>query len=404
MAPRNNNGNGNNLAAQYAANANASAIVRKYGKFMTQRIYSATHAVTSGVGTTVNIPIRPVGLITGLKIICTGTIAQAAAETLTRTDTIAAGTTGNGLGAACVLSNISLVDLSSNTRVNAPGWYLHALATVRRNRPYGAADTSDDTSGYRSNYAVNTMGASVTTAQNFRHIYDVPVAYGPDDLRGAIYAAVTSATLNLQCTVNPNFVAALNARSAESVYYSSAANIGTITNFRIDVYQEYYDMLETDPSTGLVILPALDLAKAYMINYSVMTGMTANAQFPVSFANWREFQSALFVYDNRAAAGSILNAGTDISEILLQSANLTNIRQYDPYLLQALTRERIGTDMPFGTYYLDLRRQPIITQEFGNMQLVMTPSAVSADARLLIGWEAIADQNTVMLSGALRQN
>jgi hypothetical protein len=55
-------------------------------------------------------------------------------------------------------------------------------------------------------------------------------------------------------------------------------------------------------------------------------------------------------------------------------------------------------------YYIDFRRQPIITQEFGNMQLTVTPSAAGATPVLYVGWEAIADQNTVMLSGAFRQN
>jgi P3 major capsid protein len=372
------------------ANAYASMLVRQRAKRMVQRTYQQTITVTSGTGNTINIPLRPVGLLTGLKIAVSGTIAQSASETLTRT----------ALGAANVLSNISLVDLSSNTRVNAPGWYLHALATVRRNAPFGAAYTSDDTAGYGSNFAVNTMPSSVTTSQNWRHVYDVPVAVGPDDLRGAIYAAVTSATLNLQITVNPNFVVASGGNGTQAVYTSSTAALGTIGSFQVTVYQEYFDMLPTDPNSGLVILPPLDLAKAYMINYSVYTGLAANAQFPISFANWREFQSAFFIYDNNGT----LNVGTDITEILLQSANLTNIIQVDPYLCQLYTRERINVDMPKGTYYLDFRRQPLITQEFGNMQLTITPSAVTGGAQLLVGWEAIADQNTVMLSGAFRQN
>jgi hypothetical protein len=390
------------------ANAYASMLVRQRAKKMVQRTYQQVVPYTFGAANTINIPLRPVGLLTALKIVVSGTIDGAIGAGAVRTDTVATGTVGDGHGAANVLSNISLIDLSSNTRVNAPGWYLHMLATARRNAPFTAAYTSDDTSGYGANFAVNTMPAAITaggaiTHTAFRHVYDVPVAYGPDDLRGAIYAAVTSATLNLQVTINPNFAVANATNGVEAVYMMDAGDAITTlstTGITVAVYQEYYDMLPVDPNTGLVILPPLDLAKAYLINSSVYTGLAATAQFPISFANWREFQSAAFIYDN----AGVLNVGTDISEILLQSANMTSILQVDPFLCQAYTRERLGCDMPDGTYYIDFRRQPIITQEFGNMQLTVTPSAVTGGARLLVGWEAIADQNTVMLSGAFRQN
>jgi|WetSurMetagenome_2_1015567.scaffolds.fasta_scaffold01633_8 hypothetical protein len=389
------------------ANAYASMLVRQRAKKMVQRTYQQVIAYTSGTANVINIPLRPVGLLTALKVVVSGTFtAGAGGHGATRTDAIAAGTIGDGHGAANFLSNISLIDLSSNTRVNAPGWYLHALATVRRNAPFTAAFTSDDTSGYGANFPVNSCPAAIAagvTSTAFRHVYDVPVAYGPDDLRGAIYAAVTSATLNLQLTLNANIFAAPATNGVESVYSCLAAGAASefsTTGITVQVYQEYFDMLPVDPNSGMVILPPLDLAKAYMINSSVYTGLAATAEFPISFANWREFQSAFFIYDN----AGILNVGGDISNILLQTANLTSILQFDPFLCQAYTRERIGMDMPDGTYYIDFRRQPLITQEFGNLQLTVTPSAVTAGARLLVGWEAIADQNTVMLSGAFRQN
>lgn len=418
----------NNSVSPQQANAYASMLVRTRGKRMVQRTFRQVVPYTFGVANTVNIPLRPVGLLTGLKVVVEGTITTSAAGTAARTDTVLSGTITNGFGASNILSNISLVDLSSNTRVNAPGWYLHALASVRREKPFLATRPNTDQSGFSApivvagavgtptpSYLVNSMPAAIgvgggITNDFFRHIYDVPVAYGPDDLRGAIYAAVTSATLNLQVTLNPNIVAVGAVDSVQSVYNATAGAITDFTTtagFTITVYQEYIDMLPVDPRSGLVILPPLDLAKAYMINSSVYTGLAATAQFPVSFANWREFQSALFVYNNAGVLGALAaagGAGGNITEILLQSANLTNIIQVDPALCQAYTRERLGADMPYGMYYLDFRRQPLITQEFGNMQLTVTPSAVTAGAQLYVGWEAIADQNTVMLAGAFRQN
>jgi hypothetical protein len=417
----------NSGVSPQVANDFASRLVRARAKKMVQRTYRQVVPYTFGTAQTINIPLRPVGLLTSLKVVIEGTITTSAAGTGARTDTVLSGVITNGLGAPCMLSNISLVDLSSNTRVNAPGWYLHALASVRRNAPYLAAYASSDAAGYSPpivvagavgtptpSYLVNTMPAAIgvgagITNDFVRHIYDVPVAYGPDDLRGAIYAAVTSATLNLQVTINPNIVSIGAVDSVESVYNATAGAITDFTTagFTVSVYQEYFDMLPVDPNSGLVILPPLDLAKAYMINYSVYTGLAAGAQFPVSFANWREFQSALFVYKNTGILGALAaagGAGGNITEIFLQSANLTNIFQADPALCQAYTRERIGCDMPYGMYYLDFRRQPIITQEFGNMQLTVTPFAAGATPQLMVGWEAIADQNTVMLSGAFRQN
>lgn len=402
----------NSGVSPQVANDFASRLVRARAKKMVQRTFQQVVPYTFGTAQTVNIPLRPVGLLTALKVMISGTIDGAIGAGATRTDLVTAlgvpGTIGSGLGASNALSNISLVDLSSNTRVNAPGWYLHALASVRRNAPFSAAYASTDASGFGAQFPVSVMPAAITaggavTHTNFRYIYDVPVAYSPDDLRGAIYAAVTSATLNLQVTINPNFAVANVANGVEAVYMMDAGDAITTlttTGFTITVYQEYFDMLPVDPSSGLVILPPLDLAKAYMINSSVYTGLAATADFPISFANWREFQSAMFIYDNAGA----LNLGADIGRITLQSANMTNILDFDPFLCQLYTRERIGCDMPKGTYYIDFRRQPLITQEFGNLQLNVNPSAVGAGSRLLVGWEAIADQNTVMLSGAFRQN
>lgn len=357
---------------------------------MWQSIYSTT-LQGDPRGAVINVPIRNVGLIKRLVIEITGTIAQSAAETLNRTT----------FGIANALSNVTFTDLSNQTRINTAGWHLHFLATARRQMAFGSAFTNDSPMAMGNNFNTIVAPSAVTTAQTFRMFVEVPISYGDMDLRGAIYANVVNATMNLQMTLNPNFVVATGANPLLAVYQSSGAQTGVLSNVSINVYQNYLDQLPVAKNGP--VLPLLDLATAYLINNTVATGISQGQDFAIPYANFRNFMSTFAVYDNFGSASAV---GAEMNYWSIQSANYTNIIKIDPFMASLLTRNIINDDFPAAasrtTYYFDHRRKPISTIQYGNMQLVANPAQVQSTAsQVLVGYEALALINMITQAGSL---
>lgn len=374
------------------ANMQARNIVLSQSIDMWQEINSGTIAGDPR-GQVVNIPVRNVGLIKRFVIELSGTIVQSAAETLTRTE----------FGLANALSSIVFTDLANQTRINTAGWHMHMLATARRQMAFGAAFTNDSPISIGSNYNVMVAPSPVTnTASTFRMFYEIPLAYGDFDLRGSIYASVVNATMNLQFTVNNNFVVGSTSNPTQAVYQSSTAgDLGTVANFSYRIYQNYLDQLPmTDKGP---VLPLMDLATAYLLNNTVATGMSVGQDFAIPYANFRNFMSTFVIYDDFGGATA---AGAEINYWSIQSANYTNIIKVDPFLSSLLTREIINDDFPAEagrtSYYFDHRRKPINTVQFGNMQLIANPAVVTAStSQMLVGYEALALINQITQAGSL---
>jgi hypothetical protein len=334
-------------------------------------------------------------LVKRVVVEISGNVGVGAAETQTATR----------FGLMNLLSNVTLTDLSNQTRINTAGWHLHMLATAKRQFAFGAAFTSDSPINIGSNFPVITAPSSYTATQPFRMFYEIPIAYGDMDLRGAIYANVVNATFNLQLTVNPNFFVASTADPALAVYKSSTAQLGTIPTFTVTVYQNFLDQLPI--MQGKVVLPALDLGTAYLLNSTQVSALVANQENPIPYANFRDFMSTIAWYDNFGYATSPV--GSDMGYWSLQSANYTNILKYDPYMASLLTRWIISDDFPAGngqtTYYFDHRNRPISTIQFGNMSLVANPTNVqNATSAIYLGYESLAYINQITQAGSLYGN
>ncbi|MDE2102812.1 MAG: hypothetical protein KGL39_36545 [Patescibacteria group bacterium] len=383
MAKANNASTGGQPSAQQA-NMIARNAVLTQSIDMLQAISTQTLSGTIA-GQVVNIPIRNVGLLKRLIVKLTFTVARSAAETQNRTS----------FGPANALSQVVFTDLANQTRINTSGWHLHYLASARRLMAYGAAFTNDTPTNIGSNYTVISAPANFTAGnQTITMYYEIPIAYGDYDLRGAIFMSVVNATANLQLTINPNFFVASTADGTLAVYKSTTTDLGTISACTVQVYQNYLDQL---PYTNKgAVLPLLDLSTAYLINNTVATGMVANQDFAVPYANFRNFLSTFAIYDNNSA----LAAGTDINYWKLEAANYTNIFNVDPITNALMQRNIINDDFPAGMYYFDSRRKPISTIQYGNMQLVMNPSSVTS-GQLLVGYEAWAIIDQITQAGSL---
>ncbi len=356
------------------------------------QIIDARTLVGTIPGQVVNVPVRNVGLIKRFVLEISGTFTRAAAETYTKT----------AFGPANILSQIVFTDLSNQTRINTTGWHLHFLATARRQAAFGAAYTNDSPVAIGSNYPVITLASPVAgTPGTFRMFYEVPISYGDFDLRGAVYAAVVSSTMNLQLTINPNFAVTSAQDPTLAVYQSDGAIGGTLSNFQVKTYQNYLDQV---PMTNNgPVLPLLDLSTAYLLNNTVVSGLVANQDNAIPYANFRDFLSTFAIYDNFGTASAV---GTDINTWSIQSANYTNIIQLDPFMSSLLTREIINDDFPAAVgrtvYYFDHRRKPISTLQYGNMQLVANLAQVQAStSNILVGYEALAIINQVTQAGSL---
>lgn len=369
------------------ANLLARQACVKMGVDMWQQIFATT--INTGAGTVLNVPIRQVGLVKRLLVRATAQV-QANGQTLTLAP----------FGPSQLFSNITLTDLSNQTRINTAGWHLFGVASAKRRQPYGAAFTTDSPCGYGNNFgSVMAAPAQITTNPGAVNLFvetEVPCSYTDMDLRGAIYMNVTNATAYLQLTVNPNFFVSNTADPTFAVYQSSSATLGLLPSINVIVYQNYLDQLPQAQNGGPV-LPLLDLSTAYLLNTTPVGALVQNQDVPIPYANFRDFMSTFVIFDNNG----VLNVGSDVNNWSIQSANFTNILKVDPFTLDFMARLLFKTDPPKGTYYLDHRNKPISTVQYGNMQLVLNASAVTAGAALTMGYESLALINMITQAGSL---
>lgn len=373
-------------------NANQRGAVLNSAIDQSLQIYSSTltaNAAGGAVGSVLNIPLRNVGLVKKFTVLITARVKQNAAETLTLTR----------LGPANFFSNILLTDLQNQTRINTTGWHLHNVASARAMSAFGAAFTNDSPTSIGNNWPVIQAPTTITTQQTVYMAYEIPVSYSDTDLRGAIYANVLNATWNLALTVNPNLIVASNGNPVQAMYQSSTTgDRGSLVSYDIEVYQHFLDQLPLDQN-GQVIVPMLDTSTMYRLENTVQTGLVANQEQAVPYANFRQFLSTFALYDN----AGVLNAGSDMSYFGLQTANTTNIFKMTPRAIALQTRRRMGDDFPPGMYYFDHRNRPITTSAFGNVQLTFTPTVVtSSQSQLLMGYEYFAQMNVLTQAGSIQ--
>ncbi len=378
-------------ANPFVQNANSRAMVLANSISMRQQIYQETITnFVSGQAMQRNLPLRNVGMVKKLFITITATIAQAAAETLTKTT----------FGPSNFFSNVTFSDYANYQRINTTGWHLHMLASVKNRMVFGAAVTTDTPTGFGSSGpAIITAPTTITTAQTVTMTYEIPFAYSDSDLTGAVLANVVNANAYLAFTINPNLIVASGANPVQAMYQSSSADRGVMSSCTITVYQDYLDQLPQ--MNGQLVAPAIDLATVYGIYNTQLTGLAVNQDNPISYANYRRFLSTIAIYDN---AGVLSTTSADINRWKLQAANMTNIFDVPPMLVKMEERKLIMDSFPIGSYYFSHRDKPIDTKVNGNMNLIMNPATVTgASSQILIGFEYLALLNQVAQAGSVLQ-
>jgi hypothetical protein len=369
------------------ANMQARSLVLANGLPMTQKIFSQT--LNPQNGGTLNITPRNVGLIRGFWVKVAATVTNAAAIALTPTP----------FGIANMLSQIVFYDLSNNMRINTTGWHINIINSVKGRQVFGGAVTTDSPIGYGSvmkPFKQPSIAATVNATGAVEMWYYIPLAYHNKDLRGAVYAGVLNATMNLQLTINPTPVVPSTGDQTLAVYTGAAGATGSITAATVTVYQDYLDQLPVGKN-GSVILPYLDISAFYELKNTNLTGIAVGQDFPIPYSNFRDYLSTCVIFDN----GGTLSAGTDVNYFALQSSNFTNIFNIEPDLQSLKTRQVLQDDCPIGTYYFPSRQKPISTQQYGNMELIVNAATVNTNAVMLIGFESIGMKSSVIPAGSL---
>lgn len=345
-----------------------------------------------GPGSVITVQLRNVGLVKRLVLELNATITGGASTTSTLTP----------LALANFISNITFIDLGNNTRINSTGWHLTAVSSAKRRTVFAAAYTSDTPLGYgninnRVMFAPATIAATVATPIKF--VLEIPFVKNNQDLRGAIYADVNNAVMQVQLTLNPQMFVTSTADPTLAMYQSGGTDLAVMSAFSIQANQNFLDQLPRDPGTFAPILPALDLGTAYVLNNTAGGLPTVNQDNGYAFVNARSYESVTWVYDNN---GTLNANGTDIAYVALTSANFTNIIRVDPQMLITMERDILGDDFPKGMHYLDFRQRPINTDQYGNMQLIINPSSVlGSGSTFLFGWEAFGIIGQVNQGGSL---
>lgn len=376
-----------------AANMGARQLIVNTALRRQQQIFSQTFNPTAGV--VLNIQPRYTGLILGFWIEIEATVAVG---------------TNNGVatawGPANLLQQIRFDDLSNNTRIQTTGVHLNAVNSMKARSPNLAVRTNTAYPiGYGNTFNANIMTQTtpLTTGGGFvRGTFWMPLAYSELDLRGAIYASVVNATMNMQLTLatSAQAFAAAAADPTSAVYqYDGTGATGVISAYTVKVHQVYYDQLPVDKN-GAPILPVVDLSTIYELKNTTVSGMVANTDFPIPYSNFRSFLSTMAIFDN-VTAGAYPAAGSDVAYWALQSANFTNIFKYQPWFAGIYARKAIGDDFPLGCYVFDSRDKPINTIQFGNMELVGNFSTVNTGASVRMGYEDFAITNTLVGAASL---
>lgn len=345
-----------------------------------------------GPGSVITIQLRNVGLVKRLVVEFSATITAGAVSQQNLT----------ALGLANLISNVTFIDLGNNTRINSTGWHLNLVSSVKRRRVFCAAVASDTPNGYgiinnRVMFAPATIAATVATP--IRFILEIPFVKNNHDLRGAIFADVTNAVMQVQITLNPQMFVSSVADPTLAVYQSAAADLATLSAVSVQCNQNYLDQLPRNPNNAAPILPALDIGTAYLLNNTASGLPVVNQDNGFSFVNARSYESVAFIYDNN---GTLNINGTDLNYIQVTSANFTQILRYDGMMAVTNERDVLGADFPRAVRYLDFRHRPINTDQYGNMQLIVNPSSVGGSAAtILFGWEAYGVIGQVNQGGSL---
>lgn len=353
-------------------NAAARALILSQATPMRQIISSQVYA--NPAQGPITIPVRPVGLVKGFFIEVVATITNNSTTTAV---------TPSDAGPMNLVDQFTFVDLNNYTRIQTKGRHVAMLNQTKLKQPWMTAllkSATDNASNMGSNWVLWNATASIADAGGtgtYKIVYYLPLAYSDHDLRGAIYAGVINATMQITMQFNqfPGVTASTNDSTNACCIGSTLATISSAT---VTVTQDYLDQLPA-AQNGYPILPILDTNTVYELKNTTLTGMVNNSDFAIPYSNYRDYLSVFLEYnDGTTANGGRPTQGQGVTPntnyLALQTANFVNVLKNSEYLQAGLYRNIVGTDCLPGLYYFSSRLKPISTTQTGNQQLILNPA------------------------------
>jgi len=349
-----------------------------------------------------------VGLIKRYTIICQGVITNTGTGDIEATDFFLANLFGQG--------GVQYTDLNNYLRVNTSGAHLTLLAQAKRRRAYGGTVDDNETNTLTTSFlskmtnvppafwgvfqAPLTIAAG--TSAPFRAVFELPLAYTDDDLRGSVWANVLNAVQQITLTFNQQAVVADPADNTFAVYRGAAGAAGSITSVNVTVLQEYLDQLPKTVANGqaTTILPALSLSTVYELKSTIFSAVTPNQENYFPYANQRSFISTFATFNQDGTANGRFLGG-NVTYWALLAANASYIWKLDPLTVTMKSRDHLSSDTPAACYYFPTRRKNLATLQFGNLQLTLNPNAATSSGYVNVMWEMFALQNTLQSGASL---
>lgn len=346
-----------------------------------------------------------VGLIKRFTIIVGGMLTNTGTVPITLTDW--------GLANIFGQNGVQYTDLNNFMRVNTSGAHLTVLAQAKRRRAYGSTVDDNSANGYNVSKMTNVLPAQWAVfiapqtiaaggSAEFRGVFELPMSYTDDDLRGAVWANVLNAVQQITLTINAQPVTADPQDSNFAMYHGAAGAAGSITSCGIQIYQEYLDQLPKTQmgNTVTTILPALSLSTVYELKSTIFAAITPNQEFYIPYANQRSFISTFTTFNADGTLTGRLNGG-NVAYWALLAANASYIWKLEPLTVALKSRDHLNSDLPEGTFYFPTRRKNIATLQFGNLQLTLNALAATPQGYCNVMWEAFALQNTLQSGASL---
>jgi len=286
-----------------------------------------------------------------------------------------------------LLNRVKLTDFDGTDRVNASGYQLWVLNSIREKTPYGYNNESQA--------AVSTsplVPTAVGAAQQVRFQLEIPLAFDADtDLRGALLTQTAVGEAWLSIDWNSLILANGN---ADAVYNGAGTTTVANTSIQVNVFQEY---LLPQSVGGQVPLPALDLMTVYEIAGALRSSDNIAAGQEKLF-NYPNVRSVIGCYLN-FINNSVMNpAQTDMSKFRIIANGNNVLREYGPG--DKLFEQRLWmlghADLRNGTYFELHRGKPIETALFGNVQLGFTPSSASGTSNFEVCFESFYTKGSML--------
>lgn len=289
-----------------------------------------------------------------------------------------------------LISSLKISDYDGTDRITISGYQLYILDSIRRRQPYGWQNQGAATTaaGIISNPSLPTAIGNGTLS----FMLEVPICVNDNpwdglnqDLTGAIYSQTGVGELYLTVNWAPLLYQNGNIDAVYSGAPTTTVVLNGVAGPSLTVYQNFI-FPQRIGKDGMLPIPYIDVSSVYELAGNVRTAdnLAANSEKLISFPNVRKVLGA---YVNFVNNGTV--SATDLTNLRV-IVNANNILQENNQTLQIIEQRLVTEgDLGAGAYQWNFRNKPIETAIFGNVQLGITPNAVSGTSFMELLFESI---------------